>query len=223
MSYNWDFSALGPYKLAFLQGACWTLYLGAVSSAAGSALGIPMALLLRQHPVVSVPLGLAIDALRAIPNLVLILGAYYFPYSRLFGIPGPSPLVASLIGLTVAQLAYSADLIRSAIEAVPANQVLSARALGFREWQVARWVVFPSVVRQVLPSHMALWIGNVKLSSLASTIGVHESVWVAQVAMSTTFRSLEAWMTVGAIYIVLVTPLTLLARRVERSSWLRHQ
>jgi len=223
MGYNWDFSALRGYETAFLLGALLTLALGVLSSAIGTILGIPIAIALRMHPIIAIPLGLVMDALRAIPNLVLILAVYYLPYQSLLGTTGPSPFTASLIGLTIAQMAYSADLIRSAIDAVPETQLLAVRGLGFREWQVARWVTWPSVVRQVLPSHMALWIGNVKLSSLASTIGVQETVFVARVAMSQTFRSLEAWLVVAAIYVALVTPLTLLQRQIERSAWIRRQ
>jgi polar amino acid transport system permease protein len=223
MGYTWDFSALREYETAFVLGAWLTLVLGVLSSAIGTILGIPVAISLRMHPIVSVPLGLVMDALRAIPNLVLILAAYYLPYQSLIGTTGPSPFGASLIGLSIAQMAYSADLFRAAIDAVPETQLLAVRGLGFREWQVARWVIWPSVVRQVLPSHMALWIGNVKLSSLASTIGVQETVFVARVAMSQTFRSLEAWVIVALVYVVLVTPLTLLQRRIERSGWIRRQ
>jgi polar amino acid transport system permease protein len=189
----------------------------------GTLLAIPVAMALRGSPLIAVPLGLLVDALRAIPNLVLILAVYYLPYRTLTGSSGPTPFVASLVGLVIAQMAYSADLIRSAIAAVPEHQLLAVRGLGYREWQVIRWVTLPSVVRQVLPSHMALWIGNVKLSSLASTIGVPETVFVARVAMSQTYRSLEAWVVVAVVYVVLVTPLTLLQRRVERSAWLSRQ
>jgi len=223
MAYSWDFSALRGYQLAFLEGAGITLALGVASSVIGSLLGVPVAILLRQHPLISTPVGLIVDAIRAIPNLVLILAAYYLPFDTLIGWSGPSPFLASLIGLTIAQIAYSADLVRSAIDAVPEAQLTAARGLGFREWQVARWVILPFVVRDVLPSHMALWIGNVKLSSLASTIGVHDSVYVARLAMSQTFRSLESWIVVACIYIALVTPLTLLQRRIERSEWLRRR
>ncbi len=167
MGYSWDFSALRGYETAFLLGALLTLALGVLSSAIGTILGIPIAIALRIHPVIAIPVGLVMDALRAIPNLVLILAVYYLPYQSLIGRTGPSPFAASLIGLIIAQMAYSADLIRSAIDAVPEAQLLAVRGLGFREWQVARWVTWPSVVRQVLPSHMALWIGNVKLSSLS--------------------------------------------------------
>jgi His/Glu/Gln/Arg/opine family amino acid ABC transporter permease subunit len=223
VGYTWDFSILRGYESAFLWGACLTFALGVLSSAIGTLLAVPIALLLRGTPFISIPLGLLMDALRAIPNLVLILAVYYLPYRVLFATTGPSPFTASLAGLVIAQTAYSADLIRSAIGAVPSNQLLAVRGLGYREWQVVRWVSLPSVVRQVLPSHMALWIGNIKLSSLASTVGVPETVFVARVAMSQTYRSLEAWLVVAAIYVVLVTPLTLIQRRIENSAWLCRQ
>lgn len=168
------------------------------------------------------PLAIIVDIIRAIPNLVLILFLYFFPYREL-GFVAPSAFWCAAWALIAAQAAYSAELFRSAIDQVPRNQVLGLSALGFRPVQVARYATLPSVVRQTLPAHLALWIGNLKLSSLASVIAVEDVVYVARVAMSQNFRSLESWLVVAGIYIVLVLPVSAIARSLEKSAWIRRQ
>ena len=223
MGYDWDFSALAGYRSAFLRGVVITLELAIFSSLLGTVGGIPLACLLRAGRLVAWPLSVVVDTFRAIPNLVLIFFFYYFPYQPILGVSAPSGFTAALLGLTVAQAAYSAELIRAALDNVPRSQLLAIRALGFREGQVNRQVVVPSVVRQTLAGHVALWIGNVKLSSLASVIGVEDSVFVAKVAMAQTFRSLEAWTAVALIYVILVLPMIWGLRALENSAWIRRQ
>ncbi len=70
---------------------------------------------------------------------------------------------------------------------------------------------------------LAFYIGNLKLSSLAAVIGCAEVVFVARVAVSQTYRSIEAWLLIGAIYIVLVLPLAWAARALEKSAWLKRR
>ena len=220
LGYEWDFSALGPYWPAFGRGVLVTVELALLSSVAGTLAGIPLGVLLRGPTALVVPLRVVVDALRATPNLVLIFFVYYFPAGAMFGVEGFSPFVAATLALTVSQAAYTADLVRAAVGAVPEEQVLGLRALGLQRIDVIRYGVVPSVVRQVLPGHAALWIGNFKLSSLASVIGVQDVVFVAKVAMSQSFRSLEAWIVVGAVYVAVVLPLTYALHVVESSRWL---
>jgi polar amino acid transport system permease protein len=64
-----------------------------------------------------------------------------------------------------------------------------------------------------------LYIGMLKMSSLASVINVSEVVFTAQTVISNVSRSLEAWVIVALIYIIMVVPATYGARILER--WLR--
>ena len=223
MGYHWDFSGLNPYWGAFLRGLGVTAALGVLSSALGTLAGIPLAFALRTTRIISGPLTAFLDAVRAVPNLVLIFFFYYFPYEAVLGVRSPSPFVAVLVALIAAQAAYSADLFRVALDGVPALQVEGLRAMGFSPSQVLRFAVLPSVVRHALPGHVALWIGNLKLSSLASVVGVEDVVFVAKVAMSQSFRSLESWLVVAASYVVIVLPFTYLLRSLESSAWINRK
>ena len=223
MGYQWDFSGLNPYWGPFLRGIGLTAWLGVASSILGTLVGIPLAFALRAPRLISSPLTVLLDSVRAVPNLVLIFASYYFPYEAVLGVRAPSPFVAALVALVIAQAAYSADLVRSALDGVPAPQLEGLRAMGFTSAEVLRFAVLPSVVRQALPGHVALWIGNLKLASLASVIGVEDVVFVAKVAMAQSFRSLEAWLVVAAAYIAIVLPFTYLLRSLEGSSWIKRK
>jgi len=221
--YHWDFSGLVPYAPAFIRGIAITLELTILSSAIGTLAGAPLAAMLRLGGIIAVPTAFLIDVVRAIPNLVLIFFFYYFPYEQLLGVPALPGFSAVLWALVLAQAAYSADLFRGAVDQLPRGQLMGIQAIGFKRFQVLRFMIIPSVAKQVFPGHLALWIGNLKLTSLASVIGVGDVVFVARIAMSQTFRSLEAWTVVAVIYCVLVLPLTYGIRHLEQSAWIRRQ
>ncbi len=223
MGYDLEFNWVWYYLPAFERALMVTIELTILSSLIGTLLGVPVAFLLRQSPFIRIPAWAFVDVTRAIPNLVLIFFFYYFPYDAVFGIRPLSAFASALLALIVAQAAYSADVIRAAIDQVPRNQILGLRSLGFKEYQVARHIVIPSVVKQTLPVHVAFWIGNLKLTTLASVIGVEDVVFVAKVSMAQSYRAIEAWMFVALIFIVLVLPSTYGLRWLERSAWIRRQ
>jgi polar amino acid transport system permease protein len=222
VGYDWDFSAFWPYAWAFVRGLLVTVELSVLASVAGTVLGILLGPALRVRGISWWLVSLN-DILRAVPLLVLIFLFYYFPYRPMLGIDPPSPFVASFLALTLAQTVFTADLVRAAIDGVSQQAILGARALGLRESTIWWHIVLPDVMRQIAPAMVAFYIGNVKLSSLASVIGCQEIVFTARVAMGQTYRSLEAWLIVAAIYIILVLPSAWAARRLERSEWLKRR
>ncbi len=221
MEYDWNFLIFWPYWPAFLRAALVTLELAFFASLLGTILGFGFSFLLRAR--LWGPFFRAInDTFRAIPILVLMFFFYFFPY-QVVGVPAPSAYYAALFALTLSQLNFTADIVRSAVDGVSAATIDGARALGFREHTIWLKIKLPDIIRQILPTLMAFFIGNVKLSSLASVIGTEEVVFVAQTAVGQTFRSLEAWIIVAGIYIALVLPMTFLASQIEKSNWMKRR
>ena len=163
------------------------------------------------------------DAVRAVPVLVLLFLAYYFPYIEIIGIAPPSAVFAAIIAMSISQAAYTADIVRAAIDGVSKGPVLAGKALGLKDRHIWCHIIIPDIFRQILPAQVAFFIGIVRLSSLASVIGASEVVYVARVAIAQNFRSLEAWLLVALIYIALVLPLTWLSRKLETSEWLKRR
>jgi len=219
--YDWDFGLFANYTHAFFLGACTALLLGTLSSVMGTICGFFWGGILRNS--VGNWFVVVNDFIRAIPILVLMVFFYIFPYRQLLGIEPLSPFLAALTALSLSQAAFVADLVRNAIDRVSTQSIDGARSLGLDEVSVWRIVILPDILRQILPSLMAFLIANIKSSSLAAAIGVHEVVFVARIATGTTARNLEAWVIVALIYVVLVLPLGYLSRILENSNWLKRR
>lgn len=215
MAYDWNFSPFLESSPAFLRALVCTIEISAAASIAGALAGGWIAALASRDAITRRIFSGLFGAVRAVPILVLIFFFYYFP-ARDLGLEPPSAFLAAVLALSFAQTAQSYQLVLSAIAHVPFEHQLGLSGLGFTPFQVARHATLPWVLRESLPGHMALWIGNILQSSLASVIGVEETVFVAKLIAAETFRSLEAWVVVALLYLLLVLPLNAWQCRVER-------
>lgn len=195
-----------------------TLAITFISSAAGTALGVGYWLIAR-GPLKPIAYWIS-DAIRAIPNLVLIFAVYYFPF-RSLGLIVPNATASAILGLAIAQIAYTADSLRAAEAQVPRGQIDGLFGIGATQGEISRLVVVPNLIRLSWAPHVAFWLGNLKLSSLASVIGAPDLTYLAKVSMASTFRSIDAWLAVAVIYIALAIPLGIAARLVERHRFFR--
>lgn len=219
--YEFDFRFLEPFAPAFFRGALIALNISLWSFVWGMAAGLLYGVAL--HRLKGSEIFLLInDAIRALPPLVLIFFIYFFPFNQ-FGVPPISPVATVILALGLAQAAYTADLTYFALHNVSPHLIEGGRAMGLREVDIWRYLVLPDIGRQMLPAQMAFLIGIMRLSSLGAVIGAQEVVYVARIAIAQNFRSIEAWLVVGAVYIALVTPFTVLARHLERSEWLKRR
>ncbi|OFY50418.1 MAG: hypothetical protein A2W85_10290 [Bacteroidetes bacterium GWF2_41_31] len=163
------------------------------------------------------------DTIRAIPMLVMIFFVYYFPFKQIFGISPPNALYSSIIAMSITQAAYTADIVHSAFLNVSRRTIMGAKALGLTERTILYYIKLPDIIRQILPAEIAFFIGIIRLSSLASVIGASEIVFVARTSITQNFRSLEAWIIVALIYIIMVLPITYFARKFENSKWIKRK
>lgn len=217
MNYDWNFSRLSPYVDAFVSGTYTTLTLTGLVIIIGTLIGLTLGFALR-NPVLKILLYPIVDVLRALPPLVLLLFMYYFLTRQVIGVGVPAFWVAA-IAMSLNLAAFTSDLVRAAVENAPVPATDAARALGMSESQVMRHIVLPHVLREIIPGMTILYIGMLKMSSLASVINVREVVFTAQTVIANISRSLEAWVIVAIIYVVMVVPATYGARALER--WAR--
>jgi len=130
-------------------------------------------------------------------------------------------LVAGVLILSLFSGAYLSEMIRAGIEAVPASQIESARAIGLTPWQTYRFVILPQALRQILPPLAGQFASLIKDSSLLSIIGIGEFTLAAQQVNSATYRTLESYLPLALGYLALTLPVSLLAKALERR--LRHE
>src|SRR5688572_12094465 len=157
MGYDWNFSRLTPYADAFVAGTWTTVLLAVIVNVAGTALGVAAGLALRDRSLRLI-LRPFVDLLRAVPPLVLILYLYYLLTAQVVGITIAAFWV-TVIALSLNLAAFTAELVRAAVENVESRSLDAARALGMTSAQSLVHVVLPGVFREVLPGMTALYIG----------------------------------------------------------------
>ncbi|MEK1926625.1 MAG: ABC transporter permease subunit [Rhizobium giardinii] len=118
--------------------------------------------------------------------------------------------------------AYTAEIIRGAVQAVPPGEVEAARACGMSGFLLRRRIVWPIALRQGLPVYGSEVILMVKATSLASIITLTEVTGITYRLISSTYRVLEIFVVSGAIYLTLTFLLSLALSLVERRLQAHH-
>ena len=155
-----------------------------------------------------------VEFIRNVPLLLLI----YFAY---FGLPkvGISFLnnVSSFVmALAIYSGAFLTEVFRAGIGSIPTGYIEAGKAIGLTRLQNVRHVVLPVMFRIVLPSLSNTFISLFKDTALASAIAVPELTYGAVWINVNTFRVVETWTVVAAMYLVTGYAIALGLRRVER-------
>lgn len=196
-----------------LSGLKITLLLGIISVVAGLALGLMVALI-RLYSVrpARVLAKIYIDLFRSIPLLVLLIIIYYalpFVGIRL------SPFMSAACALTLVSAAYTAEIYRAGIEAIPKGQFEASQALGLSHRHMMTDVILPQAIKIVIPPLTNNCVNVIKDTALASVVAMPDLL-----KQATQAQALEANPTpliVAAImYIALLWPLVLLVGRLEK-------
>jgi polar amino acid transport system permease protein len=156
-----------------------------------------------------------VSVFRGVPLLVQLLFIYYFLAK--FGIDVPA-LVAAIGGLACASSAYIAEILRGALNAVPAGQAEAAYALGYSPLDVWTRVLLPQALRLSIAPLVNEFILLLKASSLVSVVGIEELTRVGMNIASMTYRPLEAYLGAGAFYLAISLALSAVGAHFERRS-----
>jgi len=212
----WDWSGFFGYLASpyILFGAWTTLWLTAVSMVLGLAVGFALALLRRsRRSWLSAPAAVYIWFFRGTPLLVQLIVIYT-------GLPQLgikfTVMQSALIGLSLNEAAYLAEIVRAGLAAVPRGQLDAGRAGGLREWQVMRLVVVPQALRVILPPLGNSVNGLLKTTSITSVISMEELLRRTQELVQERFEVLELFAVASLYYLALTTAWSLVQDRIER-------
>ncbi|RKD35250.1 amino acid ABC transporter permease [Lacrimispora algidixylanolytica] len=143
-----------------------------------------------------------ISVMRGTPLMLQLMVVYFGPYYLLgIKVGNDYRLIAAFIGFTINYAAYFAEIYRSGIQSMPAGQYEASRLLGYSKSQTFVRIVFPQVIKRILPSITNEVITLVKDTSLAFTISVLEMFAVAK-AMASSQTSLIPFVAAGLFYYV---------------------
>ncbi|HYM51054.1 MAG TPA: amino acid ABC transporter permease [Candidatus Limnocylindrales bacterium] len=154
------------------------------------------------------------DIFRSIPLLALLIFVYFGlgPYASKLGV---SSFWLAVLALTLSESSYMAEVYRGALQSIPGSQWEAALSLGLSWPATVRLVVLPQALLPAIPSTVNALIATLKDSSLASLIAVNEVTQTATILVSDTFLPLQVYTVLGALYFVLIAPLSYVSKRLE--------
>lgn len=164
---------------------------------------------------------------RAIPELVLILLLYFAGtdlINRVLAAWGYPPadingVVAGIFVLGIVQGAYSTEVLRGAILAIPQGQIEAARAFGMPPMLLLKRITLPAMLPFAIPGLANLWLIATKDTALLAIVGFNELTQTTRTAAGATKAYFTFFMAAGALYLALTLFSNVILGRVER--WAR--
>ena len=120
-----------------------------------------------------------------------------------------APFLSAAFTLAVFEGAYITEIIRSGIQSVERQQWEAAHALGLTRGQTLRHIILPQALRQVLPPLAGQFISLVKDSAIVSVISIQELSYQGTQLMASTYLTIEVWVVVALLYLLLTFPASL--------------
>lgn len=198
---NWSL-----YAPILVEGALRTLAFTAVSFIAANILGIIVALARQSRWVVF--RGTARVYTEIVKNTPLLTGLFivYFGLTSVNIVL--SAFAAGCLSLSIFYAAYLAEIYRGSLLSVGNGQYEGAQAVGLSTAKTLQFVVLPQAARVALPGLGTMLVDMLKATALLVTISGSELMTVGQAITSETFRALEVYLVLGAIYFAMCFPLS---------------
>ncbi|MFF2202225.1 amino acid ABC transporter permease [Streptomyces sp. NPDC058145] len=231
--YQWDRWSYWFLRPTILDGLLITLQVTAYSAVLGLVGGIVLALgRLSKSPVLRAVSWTYVWALRSIPLIVVLIFLYNFSalYKTLsVGIPfGPAffsfdesrlatDMVVAVVGLSLNEAAYAAEVVRGGILSVDQGQYEAAAALGLPKGYQFRKIVFPQALRSIIPNYVNQLIGLIKGTSLVFYVSLLDLFGSAQTMGSTYPGDIVPLLLVVTVwYLILTSVVSVIQFYVER-------
>jgi len=215
ISYTWHFEVIWQYSRLFLAGTGVTIGLTIAVVILGLLVGLVAGLMqLARSPVLRWVSWAYIEMFRLTPLLVLLLW-FYYALPMLTGIKIDA-LTASVITLSLYGGSFYAEVIRGGIISIEPGQSEAGLALGMTPARVMRRIVLPQAIKRMIPPLMNQSIIQFKNTSLVSVLAVPDLLYQGQIVAMDTYRALEVYTAIAAIYFVVLLPLTVIVKMAER-------
>ncbi|MEX2629264.1 MAG: ABC transporter permease [Tistlia sp.] len=212
-----------------LDGMLLTLELTAVALAIGFAASLGLVMLrLSRNPLLWMPVYGFVFFFRGTPLLVQIFLIYYGSGQFRFELMEVGlwawfrdAYFCAVLTLTLNTAAYTTEILRGAIRAVPHGEVEAARACGMSGALLYRRIILPKAFRFALPAYSNEVVFLFQATSLVSIITLMDLTGVARTLVSKTFDVYEIYITAGLLYLVVTYGILGLFRWVEHR-WSGH-
>lgn len=195
-----------------LRGLGVTILLSIVSALCGTLLGFGLCFTRRsRNKAVSAVSAGVIRLFQGLPIVVFLMILYFVIFAK----SNISGIIIGIIGFSVDFGVYVAEILRSAIEAVPSGQWEAAEALGFRHTRTLFRIILPQAIFHALPVYKGQLISMVKMTSVVGYITVQDLTKVTDIIRSQTYDALIPLLFTAAVYFLLSWLLAQLIGRIE--------
>ncbi|MET9979049.1 amino acid ABC transporter permease [Streptomyces microflavus] len=221
-AFEWDVVVSYFATASVLRGLWLTLWLTAVVMVLGFALGALLAVLrLSGNPVLQAVSWGYVWLFRSTPILVQLLfwfniGALYPQILGISTVTLMGPVTIAVVGLTLHEAAYAAEVVRGGILSVERGQVEAAQSLGLGPWRRFRRIVLPQAMRSIVPPAGNMLIGTLKGTSIVSIIAVQDLLYSVQLVYHRTYQVIPLLLVATLWYAGVTSLLSIGQRYVER-------
>ena len=214
MNYVFHFQSIWNNAGLFLSGTLVTLQLAVLAMAFGTVLGIGGAV--ARNSRWRFARGFSAAAVEATRNTPLLVQLYLWYFGLgVFGIDVP-PYWSVVIALGVNNGGYLTEIIRAGIEAIKSQQIKAGVSLGMSGLQVFRYIIIMPALGIVFPAVSNQFVISILMSALAMIIGVKDLTYQAVYLQAHTFRSIETYIVVIVLYIILSKAIVLFSEFLDR-------
>lgn len=223
-----DFTIIINEWPTYWQGFYTTVWLVGVALLMGLLIAVPLAILRNSHYwLLKAPAWAYIYFFRGTPLLIQLFLIYYgagqWQWLResvaweLFS----QAWFCAILAFTLNTSAYTAEIIRGAINAMPAGQVEAAQAYGMNKFTTLRRIILPNSFRRALPAYSNEVIFMLHGSAVAGIITIVDLTGAARIINSRYYSPFEAFLAAGLLYMCLTFVLVWGFRRLE-DRWSKH-
>ncbi|HDS1737448.1 MULTISPECIES: amino acid ABC transporter permease [Pseudomonas] len=201
MAYQFEFAPVLAHADLLLKGALFTLQLTVVGTVLGLAIGVLGAVVRawRLRPFDAL-FGVYVELIRNTPFIVQLFFIF-------FGLPALgvrlSEWQAAVLAMVINLGAYSTEIIRAGIMAIPKGQLEAAAALAMTRLEAFRHVVLQPALAKVWPALTSQIVIVMLGSAVCSQIATEELSFAANFIQSRNFRAFETYLLTTALYLLM--------------------
>lgn len=202
----------------FLRGFGNTVLLFVIAAVGSLVLGMLLAMLrVSPVPVFRAAGTLYVTVVRNTPlTLIFFFFAFAFPLLKILDRDSYSYFTAAVIALILYTAAFVCEVVRSGINTIAVGQIEASRALGLTFGQLLGSIVLPQASRSVVPPMVSTMIALLKNTTVAAGFSVVEAGAIRDYLSERGESALIGLLWVAFFFLVLVIPLTLLQRFLEK-------
>jgi polar amino acid transport system permease protein len=181
-----------------------------------------------------------VELMRNLPPLVIIFIFYFFISDQIMPVigiddflrsssPGTQRLfavlfspyqyatafISALLTLAIFEGAYITEIVRAGIESVEKGQWEASHALGLSKYHAMRHIILPQAMQRLLPALAGQFISLIKDSAIVSVISIQELSYQGTLLMASTYLTIEIWITITALYLVMTLTFSLGVGKLE--------